>query len=150
MSDPESVGDAPKWFKRDLSEEAERVQRHIEMLQDMLTDDHSDIAETPQVTTVRISFGRIFEDGDMQIAGEEEHLGTLLGVRLDSEPSALIAGYEVWQHGPVGEGEDGEPEWSTRIQNSDLAEIPVRLINDLWGATGTYEDFKALQDDDGG
>lgn len=144
MSTGETPGSRLEWFERDLYEERERVARHVEMLNEMLADDHADLAGSSQVTTIRISFGRFLEDGDMIMAGQEEHLGTLLGVKGDgSTPTAVIAGYEVWLHGPEDAG--GEPQGSTKVDEADIVEVPVRQINEIFGATGRAEDFEALE-----
>jgi hypothetical protein len=144
MSTGETPSPSPRWEARDPLEESERVIRHTEMLTDMLADDHSDLAGSSQVTTVRIAFSRFLEDGDMIFAGQEEHLGTLLGVKeVDGILTAVIAGYEVWIHGP--EDGEGEPQGSTKVDEADIAEIPINQMNEICGATGTAEDFEALE-----
>jgi hypothetical protein len=144
MTERDSSGSGSLWEARDPIEESERVERHVEMLTDMLADDHTELAGSPQVTSVRISFGRFMEDGDMIFAGPEEHLGTLLGVReIDGTPTAIIAGYEVWLHGPLDDR--GEPQGSTKVDEADIAEVPIRQMNEIWGAIGRAEDFEALE-----
>lgn len=143
MSNHETPGASEKWFRRDLEEESKSVKGLLKMLERMLADDHGDYFGYPRVTTVKLAFGLIIENGHMQTWGNEEHLGILLGLSSSPDPCAVIADYEVWQHGPLDNR--GEPIWSNRIQSSDIAEVPIRLMYGVFGATGTHEDFEALK-----
>lgn len=129
-----------------MTEEATRTADHLEMLQEMLADDQRDLMGEPQVTTALVSFALIEEVGDLQLICPEEHTGRLFGVRLEGEPTAIIADYQVWQHGPTGE--DGEPLWSNMLRSAPLMEVPVRLIDEIWGAVEAFQDFGPLDGSD--
>lgn len=139
MTSPESSSSGQElvWVEINPAEEADRVERHLAMAQDML-----DTKEEGEGTIVKISFGRYLEAGDLFTYAPGEHMGILIGVQDSEQPALIIANYEVF----LVEVDPETDEITTEIliDSADIATVPVREIGDFSGATGRPSDWEAL------
>lgn len=141
MSSPE-LPNSPEggngWAVIDPIEQAERVERHLEMARDMLA-----ITEDGEDTSVKISFGRYMEEGNLFTYAPGEHMGVLLGIEEGDEPALIIGKYEVFL--VEVDPETDEITNELLIDYLDVARVPIREIGDFWGATATPETWGFLE-----
>lgn len=114
------------------------------MLEQMIEQNASDLDLSGQDRTIvtKIWFDRIIEQEGMCSLSPYVYEGYLLGVDRDGEyPVAIIGNLQISLYS--GDQESDEPEIDLLIGEEEMARIPIREMNEVYGESATPGGWEA-------
>lgn len=137
--------ESPLWIERDPEDEEQVIQRYTEVIFEVL----AELGENDKYVC-NVSFDRIIEEEDHQTITPGEHTGRLVGLCTKmGELAIILSDYVVHLY---EFDEDLEAfTFEATLEQSEIAIIPIREINELYIATSTSTtwDYLARNDDNG-